>query len=209
MDEEQAVLGFFAKPENLPLGLSVAAQMDEIRAGMNSGFWLGLQQRLDSALHGSEWQTRTTEDRNAADMRVGLQCTLREPQSLCLFPMMEQQFLGGDWRIFYGLMWQTTPAPDQLTLPAVAALKTALAEAGFKSNENFLAWQWTNLHPRRSDFLLRYAANPEQLLDEVAAIFNELLNDRAGLIADANAALKDAPRSMTVSLDQLRRKRPD
>jgi hypothetical protein len=209
MDEEQAVLGFFDKPENLPLGLSVAAQMDEIRTGMNSGFWLGLQQRLDSALHGSEWQTRTTEDRNAADMRVGLQCTLREPQSLCLFPMMEQQFLGGDWRIFYGLMWQTTPAPDQLTLPAVAALKTALAEAGFKSNENFLAWQWTNLHPRRSDFLLRYAAKPEQLLDEVAAIFNELLNDRAGLIADANAALKDTPRSMTVSLDQLRRKRPD
>jgi hypothetical protein len=111
MNEEKAVLDFFAKPENLPLGLSVAGQMDVIREQMNSRFWQDLQHRIDtqSVQHAPEWQTQITEDRNAADMLVGLQCKLREPQSHCLFPMLEQQYLGGTWRIFFGLMWQSPP----------------------------------------------------------------------------------------------------
>lgn len=206
MNEEQAVLDFFAQPENLPLGLSVAEQMDEIREKMNSRFWLTLQSRLDTVPQ-SEWQTQVTEDRNAASVLVGLQCKLREPQTISLSPMLEQQYMGGTWRIFYGLMWQVAPTSVQLALPAVSELKQRLADAGFKNNENFLAWQWTNLHPRHNNFLLRYAQKPEKLLDETESIFKTLLTDQRALIASANAALKDAPRSMTVSLQQLRRKR--
>lgn len=209
MNEEQAVLDFFAKPENLPLGLSVAEQMDEIREQMNSRFWNVLQQRLDMALKDTEWQTQVTEDRNATGVLVGLQCKLREPQTICLFPMLEQQFLGGTWRIFFGLMWQATPTPEQLALPAVAALKQLLCDTGFKDNENFLAWQWTGFYPRRSGFLQRFAQQPDELLDDISAVFKPLLTDQRTLIASANAALKEMPRSMTISLDQLRRKRED
>ncbi|MDD4928874.1 MAG: hypothetical protein PHP85_06315 [Gallionella sp.] len=207
MDEEQAVLDFFAKPENLPLGLSVALQMDEIRCQMNSRFWQDFQQRLNTTLQGTEWQTQVTEDRNAADVRVGLQCKLHKPQELCLFPMMEQQYTGGDWRIFMGLMWQRPPAPEQLALAAVSALKQSLTDAGFGHNENFLAWKWTHFHPRRRDFLLRYAQQPEKLINEVESTFDSLLGAHRELIAAANAALKTAPRSMPISLNQLHRKR--
>jgi len=57
MNEEKAVLDFFAKPENLPLGLSVAGQMDVIREQMNSRFWQDLQHRIDtlSVQHAPEW----------------------------------------------------------------------------------------------------------------------------------------------------------
>ncbi|MFA6971478.1 MAG: hypothetical protein WC208_08775 [Gallionella sp.] len=209
MNEEQAVLDFFAKPENLALGLSVSEQMDAIREQINSRFWKALQQRLDAALHDTEWQTQVTEDRNAAGVLVGLQCKLREPQTICLFPMLEQQYLGGTWRIFFGLMWQIAPAPEQLNLPVIAALKQLLGDAGFKNNENFLAWQWTKFHPRRSDFLLRYSQQPEKLLDEVESVFSSLLIAQREQISIANAALKEMPRSMTISLDQLRRKRVD
>lgn len=205
MTEEQAVLDFFAKPENLPLGLSVAAQMDEIREQMNSRFWKNLQQRLDVSLANGLWRTQATEDRNASDMLVGMQCRLQEEQTACLFPVMEQQFLGGKWRIFFGLMWQIPPSAEHLALPAVIRLKEILSDAGFKSNENFLAWQWTNFYPRRSDFLQRYASSPEKLLAETEGIFNTLLVSQGESISAANASLKVAPRSMTISLDQLRR----
>lgn len=205
MNEEQAVLDFFAKPENLPLGLAVAVQMDEIRERMNSDFWRALQQRLNSALENSAWTVRAIEDRNAQDVLVGLQCNLREPQTTCLFPVIEQQLLGGKWRIYFGLMWQGQPTSAHLSLPALVALKQRYSDAGYKSNESFLAWQWTHFYPRRSDFLQRYSATPDQLLDEVEGIFKELLNTHRDLISSANAALKDAPRSMTISLDQLRR----
>ena len=36
MNEEQAVLDFFSQNENLPLGLSVAEQMDKIREQINN-----------------------------------------------------------------------------------------------------------------------------------------------------------------------------
>ncbi len=206
MDEQQAVLEFFAKQENLPLALSVADQTDEIRARLNSQFWIALQHRLDAHLFSSEWESQVTEDRNAEGVIVGLQCKLRAQQANCLFPMMEQQYLGGHWRIFFGLMWQIKPAPEQINHPMLAKLKTTLADSGFKNNENFLAWQWTHFHTRRSDFLLKFSADPESLLNEAEAIFLTLLKAPGALITAANDVLKDAPRSMTISLDQLRRK---
>jgi len=86
----------------------------------------------------------------------------------------------------------------------VRKLKAALQNAGFKSNENFLAWQWTMLYPRRRDFLIRFAQQPEKLLDEAEAIVKTLLIERRELVEQANAALQAAPRSIAVALNQLR-----
>jgi hypothetical protein len=209
MNEQQAVLDFFAQTENLPLGLAVAEQMDRLREQMNMRFWQALQQQLDTLIneHALPWQVTATEDRNAADSLVGLYCTLRPEQELYLRPMMEQQNLGGNWRIYFGLIWSATPSPDQLALPAVITLKESLQQAGFKNNENHFAWQWTTLHPRRKDFLLRYAQQPEALLNDAQAYLQTLLLEQRDLIAAANAALQTAPRSMAISLTQLRSKR--
>ena len=194
MNEEKAVLEFFARTENLSLGLAVAEQMDTIREQMNSLFWQALQKKLDTLFyeHAPEWQTQVTEDRNTADMLVGLQGKLREPQALCLFPMMEQQYIGGAWRIFYGLMWQGTPQQ-----PSVNALKKLLNDAGYKSNDNFLAWQWTNFYPRSRDFLLRFAKQPEQLLGEIETIFRALSIDQRELLSQANTALQNSPATIS------------
>jgi hypothetical protein len=209
MNEEQAVLDFFSKPENLPLGLSVAEQMDEIRSRMNTSFWEQLCLRLTSRLAPSPWRIITTEDRNTAGVLVGLQCKLRTDQTQSLFPMLEQQFLGGVWRVFFGLMWQSTPTAEQLALPAVTALRQQLQTDGFKQNETFLAWQWTPHYPLRRDFLQRFSGQPDALLDDMEAILAPLLFSHSDLIVTANASLQSMPRSMTISLDQLRQKRRD
>ena len=206
MNEEQSVLYFFAQTENLPLGLSVAEQMDRLREQMNTRLWQELRQRLNVLLKAHElaWHVELTEDKNAADSLVGLHCTISAEQPLYLRPMMEQQYLGGVWRIYYGLMWSDSPSPDQLGLPAVSSLKASLQKAGFKSNENFLAWQWTELHPRRKDFLLRYAQRPEKLLDDIESIFRTLLIEHRLSIEQANAALKSTQSRLAVSLNLLR-----
>jgi hypothetical protein len=206
MNEEQAVLGFFAQTENLSLGLSVAEQMDKLREQMNNRLWLDLRSRLDGVIkrHGLAWNIEPTEDRNAPDCLVGLHCGTGTEQPIYLRPMLEQQYLGGEWRIYFGLMWSTVPSPEQLGIAAVKSLKGSLQKAGFKSNESFLAWQWTAFHPRRKDFLLRYAQQPEKLLADVEIIFSALLIDHREAIEHANAALKSAPRGLTASLDRLR-----
>jgi hypothetical protein len=185
--------------------------MDELRGQMNNRLWRDLHGRLKATmdLHGLAWQVELTDDRNAPDSLVGLHCITGSGQTLYLRPMIEQQYLGGIWRIYFGLMWSASLSPDQLGLPAVTALKAALQTAGFKSNENFLAWQWTPFHPRRKDFLLRYSLQPEKLLGEMEAILKSLLIDHGVSIEQANEALKSAPRSEAVSLDQLRSKRID
>ena len=119
--------------------------------------------------------------------------------------MVEQQYLGGEWRIYYGLMWSATPSPEQLGIVAVKSLKTSLQNAGFKNNERFLAWQWTPFHPRRKDFLMRYAHRPEQLLDEMELILKKLLIDYGSAIAHVNEMIRTTlPRSLHASLQQLR-----
>ena len=215
MKEQQAVLDFFAQPENLPLGLAVAEQMDTLRECMNTQFWQALQQQIANmvAKHALPWQVTATEDKNAAEHAavslVGLYCAMPVGQELYLRPMMEQQNLGGDWRIYFGLMWSAPPSPEHTSLPEIAALKDALQQTGFKNNQNYLAWQWSKLHPRRQDFLLRYAQQPKALLDEAQALLQKLLLEQRDLIATANAALQAAPRSMAISLSQLRSKRGD
>lgn len=209
MQEEQAVLTFFAQAENLPLALSVAEQTDQLRAQMNTRFWLDAIQHLlaYARQHGLDWQFAATEDRNTPETLVGLHCAPDTEQTLYLRPMMEQQNMGKGLQIYFGLMWSSAPTPEQLAFPAVAALRTALAEGGYKHNENFIAWQWTTLYPREKRFLLRYAQNPATIFAELEAQFGKLLLKHREEIACANAALAAAPRSMTISLEQLRNKR--
>ena len=209
MKEEQAVLDFFAQAENLPLALSVAEQTDRLREQINRRFWVDLTQRtlIFMQQHDLTWQIAATEDRNSADSLVGFHCALDTDQALYLRPMMEQQNLGKGLQIYFGLMWSGTPTPEHLALPAVSALRETLNAAGYKSNENFMAWQWTNLHPHSKSFLLRYTQQPEQLFSEIESSLRKLLIDHREQIDRANTALGTAPRSMTISLDQLHSKR--
>ncbi len=187
MDEEKAVLDFFAKPENLPLALSVAQQVDTLREKMNSNFWGEFQKRMDASLGIPGWKTETIADRDFPKMLTGIRFRPTEPRPNYLFPMLEQQHMGGKWRIFMGLMWQESPTPAELSIPEVLELKKTLEAKGYRGNRNFIAWRWTDLYPRQRDFLLGMTLQPESLFSKVESVFNahELLE----LISGANTAL--------------------
>jgi len=206
MNEEQAVLNFFAQQENLPLGLAVAEQMDQIREQLNNRFWQELMQRLAKLFDSNHtsWQVILTEDRNAEKSLSGLHCSLSKEQSIYLHPMIEQQFLGGTWRIYFGLMWSSTPSLEQLALPAVNDLKSSLQSAGFNSNENFLGWQWTTFYPRRKDFLMRFSQQPEKLLADVEDTLRTLLIGHRELIEQANEVLDTPHQTLFAALNQVR-----
>ncbi|MDH2919381.1 MAG: hypothetical protein PXX73_09340 [Sideroxydans sp.] len=206
MSEERAVLDFFAQTENLSLALAVADQTDGLREQLNTRFWSQLISQLANTL-APHWRISATEDRNAADSLVGFYCTPLNDQAICLRPMMEQQNLGKGLQIYLGLMWSSAPTPEHLALPAVHALSELMSAQGLKGNANFLAWQWTQLYPRRKDFLLRYQQQPEVAIAEAAALMQKLIFKQQAAITAANQQLAAAPRSMTISLDKLRSKK--
>jgi hypothetical protein len=207
MNEEQAILDFFSQPENLRLALSVAEQTDQLKVQMNNRFWRELLSRLKALTteHKLAWHIELTEDKNAPDSLVGLYCVSPGEQQIYLRPMMEQQYLGGEWRIYFGLAWSAAPAPSQFGSVNLNGLKASLKKSGFKSNESFIAWQWTAFHPRRRDFLLNYARHPEKSLDDAVTIFSTLLLEHRGSIEQANEMLMATQsRSLSASLGQLR-----
>ncbi len=205
-NEEQSVLDFFNQEENLPLALSVAELVDGIRQNMNNDFWLVLQEYLSALVtqHSLPWKVETTEDRNASECIVGLYLQPTVEQPLFLRPMLEQQTMGETIRIYHGLAWNSTPAPENTRLEAVTKLRETLYDEGFKNNEHFLAWGWTPHRPRRKDFLLRLSTEKEVLLKEVTNLVLHLALDHRSALAAANTALAEAPRSAAVSLDKLR-----
>lgn len=208
MNEEEAALAFFAEPANLPLALMVAEQTDAIRRDMNNRFWRELGQRIENIAPG--WQVQLTEDRNSEDLLVGLHLQPASEQTLFLRPILEQQMIGETLRIYFGLMWNNEPSPDRLALPEVAALRDALQREGFKSNDKFLAWQWSPYYPRSQRFLLRFSAAADDLLDEASGLVKSLLVTYGPMLAAASAALNSAPHQAIISLDALRNsaKRP-
>ncbi len=202
MDEEQAVLNFFAQEENLPLALSVAELVDATRQRMNNDFWLRLGERLTSLAAG--WEVKLTEDRNAEDCLVGLYLQPHSEQTLFLRPMMEQQMISGMPHIYFGLMWSSAPAPDKAQLSEVVSLRDALQQEGFKNNESFLAWQWSPYYPRSKKFLLRLSATSDALLDEAAGLLQQLVITHGQALDAANAALRAPGHTAAVSLESLR-----
>ncbi|CAH1080129.1 hypothetical protein [Candidatus Nitrotoga sp. 1052] len=205
MNEEQAVLNFFAQKENLPLALSVANQVDGTRQKLNNDFWLALSERIVASTSG--WRISTTEDRNATECLVGLYLQPESEQKLYLRPMLEQQYLGDTLRIYYGLMWSAAPTLEQKQLRVINTLHNTFQEAGFKSNESFLAWQWTSYYPRSMDFLLRFSSTADALLNEATSLIQTLLVTHHDALHSANAALRESSRSAAisiVSLDKLR-----
>lgn len=210
MNDEQAVLEFFARKENLPLALIAAEHLDEIRRDINNQFWQVMQAQLDELLrsHGLPWASKLAEDRNTEDCLVGLYLEPQQPARVFLRPFMEQQHIGDGYRIYYGLQWNATPDPAQNALPAVTALSSSLQEAGFKQGDNFFGWQWLPWHPRRRDFLMKFGMHPERFLPDMMAPWQQLVLAWGEELRFANQALADAASSSTVSLDQLRRTLP-
>ena len=205
MNEEQAVLNFFAQKENLPLALSVANQVDGIRQQLNNDFWLALSERI--VANTPDWRVSTTEDRNATESLVGLSLQPEAEQKIYLRPMLEQHYLGDTLRIYYGLMWSATPTLEQKQLSVINTLHNIFQEAGFKSNESFLAWQWTSYYPRSMDFLMRFSTTADALLNEFTSLIQNLLVTHRDALHVANTALSESSRSAAisvVSLDKLR-----
>lgn len=210
MNEEQAVLDFFSLEENLPLALTAAEHIDAIRLRLNNEFWQSLAERLDAMLaqEALPWAQKLTEDRNSDDCLVGLHLEPAAAARIFLRPFMEQQFMGGGYRIYHGLMWSGSPDPQQKTLPAVEALRDPLLQSGFKQGDNIFAWQWLPWHPRRRDFLLRFAAQREALLDDAMQPWQRMLIAWGDQLNAANRALGAWTPGATISLDQLRGKLP-
>ena len=208
MNEEDAVLHFFSQAENLPLALIAAEHLDSLRLQLNNRFWKELQIPLEELLTQGNfpWRSEFTEDRNSEDCLVGLHLEPRAEQRSFLRPFMEQQLLGEHYRIYYGLMWNVAPEPAQKSLSEVNALQIRLNKSGFKQSDSFLAWQWSPWYPRRKDFLLRLSSKPEELYKDTLQPWQALLETYGEHLQQANLALNQAPRSATVSLDQLRTK---
>lgn len=209
MNEEESVLHFFAQEENFPLALTAAEHLDGLRLQHNNRFWHALREHLDILLaqSGLPWHSEFTEDRNSEDCLVGLHLEPNAEQRTFLRPFMEQQLLGGAYRIYYGLMWNTTPEPAQKNLPAVETLHARLSKSGFKQNDSFIAWQWSPWYPRRKDFLLRFSTRQDELLNEAMQPWHALLEEYGEHLRLANLALNEVPRSAAISLDQLRSNR--
>jgi hypothetical protein len=208
MNEEQIALDFFTREENLPLALIAAEHLDGLRTQYNNRFWEVLNKQIDDLLtqQALPWRCELTEDRNSEDTLVGMHLEPQSEQRVFLRPFMEQQLMGNNYRIYYGLMWNAAPEPAQKNLPAVELLRTRMSEVGFKHNDSFLAWQWSPWYPRRKDFLLRFASKPDELLKEAMQPWLGLLQEYGEQLLLANIALNEAPRSATISLDQLHSK---
>jgi hypothetical protein len=208
MNEEQTVLDFFSLEENLPLALIAAEHLDGIRLTNNNRFWNTLHDHLAVMLtqQALPWRIELTEDRNSEDTLVGLHLEPHAEQRSFLRPFMEQQLMGNNYRIYYGLMWNATPEPAQIKLPAVELLRTRMSAVGFKDSDSFLAWQWSPWYPRRKDFLLRFSTKQDEVLKEVMQPWQALLEEFGDQLLLANIALNEVPRSASISLDQLHTK---
>lgn len=206
LNDEQVVLDFFTRPENLPLAMVAAEHLDELRRELNNAFWQDMGSRLDALLaeHGLPWRSNPTEDRNLDDCLVGVHLQPASDARIFLRPFMEQQFSGDSYRIYFGLIWSSAPDGAQNNLPQVTELAQTMESAGFRKGDDIFAWLWLPWHPRSRAFLTSFGMQREAFMKEVMQPWEDLLLEFGELLQRANLALENSGNNATVSLESLR-----
>lgn len=210
LNDEQVVLDFFSRPENLPLAMIAAEHLDQLRRELNNAFWQEMGARLDTLLSENElpWRSSATEDRNVDDCLVGIHLQPASEGCIFLRPFMEQQFSGDSYRVYFGLIWSTAPDAAHKALPQVIELANALAKAGFREGDDIFSWQWLPWHPRSRAFLTNFGMRRDAFMEETMKPWQDLLLEFNEPLRLANLALGNAGNSVSVSLETLRSKLP-
>jgi len=191
--EELAVLEFLSKEKNAAIALSIGDFLDTLRSDLNNQFWLAAYNKLKLYLEENRlpWIVELTEDKNVDKSLVGLHLQPTFDQSILLFPFMEQQFVGDSYRIFHGLMWNVEADPVAQSLEELDILRKELEPLGFSHSPRFHVWQWLPWHPRRKDFLIQFAQDRDNLLNEMIGVWKRLLVTYGPQLENANARLRE------------------
>lgn len=196
MDYERAVIDFLAQPENLPVALEIAKQVEQTKNHLQIQFWHmfrdDMQKRLQEVDSTENWRALLTPDSDL--LTAYTQCNIRYglggAKPLFLDVTLEAGPPKWDRVLIYGLRWSQNQ-PVSPNLPTLTQLVHIMTDSGvtFNSSQWWLMYVHMETRLRNDAFLVDFASNPELMIEEIGDIVWGLFQAVSKPLADVNQEL--------------------
>ena len=175
MDYQEQILNFLQQPENLPVALEVARQVEALRPHMHRLFWDDISHAINTRLSQSSFPDRWAISSAGDFDRPYRNLTIRSrivPDSFkgSILVVGLIQHRPPSYQLQYGLLWspKDRPAPD---CPTFRKLMDLSQKAGAPEKNQDFWWPANNLvniFLRSDEFMLQYGLNRQEFIDNLA-----------------------------------------
>lgn len=198
MDELGGIQEFLRQPDNLPIAIDVAQQVERLRDEFHAQFWTAidseLRRRLAESKYGDEWEVRGPQSHHR---KRWLNCWImpaytgfspKRPYALISFQQHRPQ---SNYRLHYGIAWSGS-AEHPIHLAAYQALKNHLVARGITPRQgNWIFAAGTGYSPVGDRFLLRMGLDQDVFVREMVDLPWNLFLDTVDLLTPLNRALQE------------------
>lgn len=174
MNYEQAIIEFLARPENFPIALDVAKQVEHVKDHLQVQFWShyseAIGRRLTSAglIEGWREKIQCNENLLGAYTKCRIAFKPQKPDVVHLDVALEAGVPRDGYPIYYGLHW-SRPYQKTYESPTLSKIRDIVSKLGFRLNPNpwWVMTSQLRLSLRDDRLLTRLASEPAQVNDEV------------------------------------------
>lgn len=172
MNNPNTILNFLEQPENLPLALEVARQVQNLRPHMQRAFWdeflLALQTQLSQSLNKDRWEISKQGGFESPYTNIKIQAkpipTSFSGSYLVVSLMQEPP---PDYRLRYGLLWarKDRPAPDSDTFRNLLTHSQIFGFSNLNQDPWWPAYQEMNICLRSDEFILAFGTQRKEFIE--------------------------------------------
>jgi len=187
---DDETIAFLCKEENLRTTLEICSKMDDVKQRLHDEFWLSfyntLKLKLDDSPYADSWKIEQNIYTASNDITLLVPLS---PQTAEIGIGLTEEGKSKNYHPFYFIWFRTARKKK----PELSALRSKLKIMGFKKSlgSTLLMHKYLAYHTGRKDFLLRVAANPDDLAQEIVDGLWIVFEQINAELWDANIALSN------------------
>jgi hypothetical protein len=191
---DQAFLDFISKDDNLDIALDVMKKLSSFMSDMHKRFWNlfneSMKNRLMNSPYNNAWKYA---GHPAKASKKGWATTYFLPKetqrTVFLKTAIGQETDWNDYQLYWGVRWNETQK-ENIDQYILIELRNYLSAKGMtQSNIRWVGWNELTYHIYSPVFLRRIYLNPNELIEELTALYWDFFVEVEPLISAINNAL--------------------
>lgn len=187
-DYNDEIIDFLCQEENLRTALEICSRMDDVKLKLHNEFWLSFDNALKTRLGDSPYANRWEIAKNQPPKSTFTTSLYPlSPQSAEIGIGLSEEGRNQNYHLFYTIGFRKTGTRK----PEAAALRSKLRKLGFKKSVGpaYIMHKYLDYRTGKDGFLLRVAANPVDLAQEILEGLWIVFEQTSPEILDANMEL--------------------
>lgn len=193
MDTNKPIFDFLAQPENIPLALSIAEQVEQLKLDIHNRFWSLFNHSMDIIVRSSgvetSWKYQPHSGNRDGWAKAKLAPAMVNPGAPSILLVFGESTARINYRLFWGLQW----LPHELAEYQHSTYTTLISELSARNikiqERGWVRWSYYSQTLHDPSFIADFYRSPEEKVEVITGDFWKLFGDLRPLVEVINADL--------------------